>query len=114
VTGSPSSLAALLLFAISRVAGSQQQRLHNDVVTGHVTSETAQSLAGADVVITIAPSAATLRTRSDSSGNYHFAITNGTGEYVLFIGMIGGVPFRKRLTTTGSDTTRGAIETESW
>ena len=42
-----------------------------------------QPLPGADVVLTIAPSAATLRTKSDSAGNYRITITNGTGEYTI-------------------------------
>ncbi|HEY4304489.1 MAG TPA: carboxypeptidase-like regulatory domain-containing protein [Gemmatimonadaceae bacterium] len=94
----------LLLAVVTRSAPAQA-RARTDVVTGHVRSENAEPVVGADVVITIAPSAATVRTRSDSSGNFRLVVSNGTGEYVLFVGMIGRVPFRKRLTASGSDTT---------
>ena len=98
------ALSALFASAVTSRT-SAQARLRNDIVTGRVTTEASQPLPGADVVITLAPSAATIRTKSDSSGNYRIAITNGTGEYVLFVGTIGRTPFRKRLTAAGNDTT---------
>jgi hypothetical protein len=76
----------------------------NDEVRGRITTDSGVPIAGADVFVTIAPSAQTLRAVSDSSGLYSLAISGGTGEYLFYAGALGRKPFRRRLTGQGRDT----------
>lgn len=76
-----------------------------DVVRGRVTTDSGVAIAGADAIVTMAPSAETIRTLTDSSGSYSIAIADGSGEYLLYVGATGRKSFRKRLTRTGGDTT---------
>jgi hypothetical protein len=76
-----------------------------DVVRGRVTTDSGVAIAGADAIVTVAPSAESFRTLTDSSGRYSIAITDGSGEYLLYVGAPGRRPFRQRLTRVGGDTT---------
>ncbi|HEX7545928.1 MAG TPA: carboxypeptidase-like regulatory domain-containing protein, partial [Gemmatimonadaceae bacterium] len=76
-----------------------------DVVRGRVTTDSGTAIAGADAIVTMAPTVETFRTLTDSSGNYSVTITDGSGEYLLFVGAPGRKSFRQRLTRTGGDTT---------
>jgi hypothetical protein len=76
-----------------------------DSVRGRVTTDSGAVIAGADVIITIAPSTKTVRQATDSTGHYAMAIADGTGEYILYIGAAGRKPFRLRLTRIGRDST---------
>jgi hypothetical protein len=76
-----------------------------DVVRGRVTTDSGTAIAGADAIVTIAPSVETFRTLTDSTGNYSITITDGSGEYLLFVGAPGRKSFRQRLTRVGGDTT---------
>ena len=76
-----------------------------DVVRGRVTTDSGAAIAGADAIVTVAPSTESFRTLTDSSGSYSITIADGTGEYLLYVGAPGRKPFRQRLTRVGRDTT---------
>ncbi|MGH7654607.1 MAG: carboxypeptidase-like regulatory domain-containing protein, partial [Gemmatimonadaceae bacterium] len=77
----------------------------HDIVRGRVTTDSGTAIVGADAIVTMAPTVQTFRTLTDSAGNYSIAITDGSGEYLLFVGAAGRKAFRQRLTRTGGDTT---------
>ena len=89
--------------AVAATAGAQGQRA--DTIRGRVTTDSGRAILGATVAVTMAPTAESFTTTTDSSGTYVLAIRNGTGEYILYIGAIGRRPLRRRLTRTGDDTT---------
>lgn len=93
---------ALALLTPGRLLTAQ----HIDVVRGTVVTDSGAAIPNADIVVTIAPSADAARGQSDTSGSFHVAIRDGSGEYVLTVASIGRRPFRLRLTRTGArDTT---------
>src|SRR5207253_2289380 len=75
------------------------------VIQGRVTTDSGVVVVAADVIVTIAPTAETMASKTDSSGNYRVAITNTTGEYLLYVGAIGRKPFRQRVTISAVDST---------
>jgi hypothetical protein len=75
------------------------------VIQGRVTTDSGAVIPAADVIVTIAPTAETITSKTDSSGNYRVAITNTTGEYLLYVGALGRKPFRQRVTITAIDST---------
>jgi len=76
----------------------QPQSLKTDVIRGRVTSDSGHAVAGATVVVTVAPTTNTVLGETDSSGTYRVEIPDGTGEYVLFISHAGFKPFHQRVT----------------
>lgn len=95
--------AMILVLLTAPLAAAQGQ---GDVVRGNVTSDSGTALPGADVFVTMAPSADVIRDKSDSLGNFSISIPSGTGEYLVYIGALGHSPFRRRLTRTSTvDTT---------
>jgi hypothetical protein len=74
-----------------------------DVLSGHVKSDSGTVVVGAEVMVTVSPTTSTFSATTDSTGGYRVTVTNGTGEYLLYVGRAGYRPFRKRLpTATGS------------
>lgn len=96
------TFVVLLLAAAS--AGATAQTKHH-AIQGRVTSDSGAVIPGADVIVTIAPTAETITSKSDSAGMYHVAIPNPTGEYLLYVGALGRKPFRQRVTITAVDST---------
>jgi hypothetical protein len=90
---------ALFLLAV-RASGAQTA----DIIRGRVTSDSGKVLAAADIIVTMAPSAETFVSKTDSAGVYRVEIPKGSGEYLLYIGMTGFRPFRQRVTRKGSET----------
>lgn len=78
-------------------------RARTDRVQGRVTSDSG-AVVGADVIVTMAPTAAVFRTATDSAGRYTLVIPEGTGEYLLYIGALNRRAHRQRLTHAGGDT----------
>lgn len=100
------ALTALLAFAaLSAPFHHAAAQARPDSVRGRVTSDSGAAIAGADVIVTIAPTTNTVRQTTDSTGRYALAIPDGTGEYILYIGAAGRKPFRLRLTRSGRDST---------
>lgn len=98
-------LPYVLLLAITAIATANAQATRADTVRGRVTTDSGAAIPGATIAVTMAPSAESFTTSSDSSGAYAIAILNGSGEYILYIGAPGRRPLRRRLTRTGGDTT---------
>src|ERR1019366_1910243 len=98
-------LPGLLLAALSAPLHRADAQVRADSIRGRVTTDSGAVIAGADVIITIAPTTNVVRQVTDSSGRYALAIPDGTGEYILYIGAVGRKPFRLRLTRTGRDST---------
>jgi hypothetical protein len=96
------ALVAVLPFAGPTVAAAQAK---HHVIRGRVTTDSGVVIAGADVIVTIAPTAETIASKSDSSGGYAVAVTNPTGEYLLYVGALGRRPFRQRVNITAVDST---------
>jgi len=94
--------ASALLIAAATAAAAQSR---TDVIKGRVTTDSGAVVAGAQVIVTMAPTRAVVQATGDASGNYEIKLDNGTGEYLLYISAVGRVAFRKRLTATGGDTT---------
>ena len=95
-------LAVLVLVARGSVLTAQTK---HHVIQGRVTTDSGVVIPAADVIVTIAPTAETITSKTDSSGNYRIAITNTTGEYLLYVGALGRKPFRQRVTITAIDST---------
>ena len=96
-------LLALALVAERTALATAQTRHH--IIQGRVTTDSGAVIAAADVIVTIAPTAETITSKTDSSGNYRVAITNTTGEYLLYVGALGRKPFRQRVTISAVDST---------
>ncbi len=92
-------LAVLLCLAPPAAARAQRPQ----VIQGRVTSDSGAAIAGADVIVTVAPTAETISGKSDSSGAYRVVIAKPTGEYILYIGALGRKPFRQRVTIKAPD-----------
>lgn len=74
-----------------------------DVLRGQVKSDSGTAVAGAEVMVTVAPTTATFSGTTDSTGAYRVTVPNGTGEYLVYVARPGYKPFRERLpTATGS------------
>lgn len=95
--------AVALLFVLAGSLAAQTPQKHH-VIQGRITSDSG-AVADADVIVTIAPTAETVLGKSDAAGNYHLAITNPTGEYIVNISALGYRPFRQRVTITAVDST---------
>ena len=91
----------LLVASWAQRGGGQTRR---DVVQGRVTADSGLPVAGAEVIVTVSPTASVFRESSDSSGRFRITIDGGTGEYVFFAGALGRRSFRVRLLATGADT----------
>jgi hypothetical protein len=76
---------------------------HHDTIRGTVTTDSGKVLAGADIIITMAPDRLSRATATDSAGHYSMEFANGTGDYLVHISATGYSTFRKRVTRIGSD-----------
>jgi hypothetical protein len=74
-----------------------------DVLRGRVVTDSGVAIVGADVIVTMAPGAETFRERTDAAGRYAITIPDGTGEYLVYIGILGRRPFRRRVTRASGD-----------
>src|SRR5688572_1928313 len=96
---------AAMSFLVALSASAHAQTTRTDTIRGHVISDSGRAIPAATVAVTMAPSAESFTTTTDSSGAYLLAIRNGSGEYILYIGAPGRRPLRRRLTRIGGDTT---------
>ena len=94
------SLIAALLVTFPAAARAQ---IHRDVIRGTVTTDSGSALAGADVIITMAPDRLSRATKTDASGAYTLTFENGTGDYLVHVAAPGRETFRKRVTRSGAD-----------
>lgn len=76
---------------------------HHDLVRGTVTTDSGKVIAGADVIITMAPNRDSRSTKTDDGGHYSIAFENGTGDYLVHVSAVGRATFRKRITRVGTD-----------
>jgi hypothetical protein len=97
--------ALLAMLASIALPSALDAQTKHHVIQGRVTTDSGAVVTGADVIVTIAPTAETITGKSDSSGLYRVAITDPTGEYLLYVGSIGRKPFRQRVTITALDST---------
>jgi hypothetical protein len=74
-----------------------------EVIRGRVTTDSGRVIAGADVIVTMAPNRDVFRSTSDSAGQYRVEIAKGTGDYLVYIGAPGRRALRKRVTRSGND-----------
>jgi hypothetical protein len=92
------ALAAAIASLSASPAGAQTRP---EVIRGRVTTDSGATIAGADIIATMAPNRDIFRATSDSSGAYRLAIPNGTGDYLVYIAAPGRRALRKRVTRTG-------------
>lgn len=97
----------LLAFAALIVSGlgsrvSAQAPIHRDVIQGTVTSDSG-AVAGADVIVTMAPDRLSEAAKTDVAGHYAIVFERGTGDYLVHVSATGFETFRKRVTRTGAD-----------
>lgn len=98
-------LVAALAVALhpAHVAAQELPATRHDVIRGRVTGADGRPVRGADVVVTVAPTAETLMAVTDSAGAYRVAIEHGTGEYLLYVAASGRRAVRQRVTIAGRD-----------
>lgn len=84
-----------LVFALVVPTLLQAQSL--EVVSGRVRADSTTPLAGAKVVVQMAPDRATDSTRTDADGRWQLSFANGTGDYLARITRVGYKPLRARL-----------------
>jgi hypothetical protein len=94
------AVAAILFFVPT--ANGQTRR---EIIRGRVATDSGRALAGADIIVTMAPNREVFRTTSDSAGGYELAIAAGTGDYLVYIGAIGRRALRKRVTRVANEST---------
>lgn len=100
------TVALVLMCAVVRgTARSQTPAARSvHVIAGRVTTDSGSAIQGADVIVTIAPSADIVAGKSDSTGAYRVIINDPTGEYLLYIAALGRQPFRQRVNISRPDT----------
>ncbi len=76
---------------------------HQDVLRGAVTTDIGTAIAGADVIITMAPDRDSRSSKTDAEGHYSITFEKGTGDYLVHISALGRATFRKRVTRVGTD-----------
>src|SRR5437870_9723641 len=96
-----SLIAALIAALVAAQPASAQTR--PQVIQGRVTDSTGVPVFPANVVVTVAPTAEVLSTRTDSTGGYRVHIARATGEYVLNVNLVGWRPFRQRVNIAPPD-----------
>lgn len=98
-----SRTALALLVLLCAASGAQAQApIHRDVVHGTVTSDSGV-VAGADVIVTMAPDRRSEAAKTDAAGHYSIIFEHGTGDYLVHVSATGFETFRKRVTRTGAD-----------
>ncbi len=94
------AIGVTTMLALPSVALAQT---HHDVIRGTVTSDSGHALAGADVIVTMAPDRTSQATKTGADGKYEIDFAQGTGDYLVHISALNLETFRKRVTRTGSD-----------
>jgi hypothetical protein len=100
------AVASLMVLATISLAGNAAAQTRHDIIRGIVTTDSGGAggvVAGAEVVVTIAPARNSRMTRTDSSGRYSMLFTDGSGDYLVHVSAVGYNTFRKRVTGTGAD-----------
>lgn len=97
-------LVAVALFTSLGVAGAQEPApTHHDVIRGTVIDSAGAPMAGADVIVTMAPDRSFQRAQTDAAGAYAITFEQGTGDYLVHAAAAGMQTFRKRITRSGND-----------
>ena len=97
-----------LVFAVVFPVLLQAQSL--EVVSGRVRADSTNPVAGAKVVVQMAPDRATDSTTTDADGRWQLSFANGTGDYLVRITRVGYKPLRQRLRR-GADSAAMALDT---
>jgi hypothetical protein len=95
-------LGIVLLLGARAPAGAQAP-VHRDVVQGRATTDSGAPVAGADVIVTMAPDRISEATKTDAAGRYALVFEHGTGDYLVHVSAVGYAPVRKRVTRTGAE-----------
>lgn len=96
-------LAHVVLLAMISSAKHASAQTHRDTIRGTVTTDSGRVIAGADIIVTIAPTRDSRATKTDSSGRYSIVFVDASGDYLVHISAVGYGTFRKRVTRTGAD-----------
>jgi hypothetical protein len=89
-----------LLAGVSATAAAQSK---TQVIRGRIASDSGTVVRGADVIVTVAPTAEVVATTSDSVGAYRVLLVNPTGEYLLSVSALGRKPIRRRVSIAPGD-----------
>jgi len=68
-----------------------------DVVRGRIVDDSAHAVAGATVMITRGPDRLTQQATTDSTGAYRSRFEEGTGDYLVYVSVVGFKPVRRRV-----------------
>lgn len=100
------SLASIGVLAapLASTRAQSPTQFRHEIIRGRVTTDSGVALQGADVIVTMAPTAETFATTSNATGEFSISIPRGTGEYLLYAGMLGRRAFKQRVTRAGADT----------
>ena len=95
-------MIGLALWLPLAATGLGAQQATPDIVRGRVTSDSGRALV-AEVIVTRGPDRLTLRTTSDSSGNYSVRFDSGTGDYLVYVAAAGYRAARRRVQRVGAE-----------
>jgi hypothetical protein len=74
-----------------------------DVVRGRITDDSARAVVGAAVMITRGPDRLTQQAVTDSTGAYRSRFEEGTGDYLVYVAVVGFKPVRRRVQRQGDE-----------
>jgi len=74
-----------------------------DVVRGRVVDDSARAVVGATVMITRGPDRLTQQATTDSTGAYRSRFEEGTGDYLVYVAVVGFKPVRRRVQRQGDE-----------
>jgi hypothetical protein len=98
-------LALAAAVPLAAAAQEAEYRIQRDVINGTVTTDDGVPIAGADVIVTMAPERISRATTTDSSGRYEVIFEQGTGDYLVYIRAVGRETLRRRVTREGTEST---------
>ncbi|MCC6243235.1 MAG: TonB-dependent receptor [Gemmatimonadaceae bacterium] len=93
------AICGALLLAWASVGHAQG----SDIVRGTVRSDSGRVIAGAAVMVTRSSDRALSQTSTDSAGRWRVAISDGSGDYLVFISAVGFQSARRRVQRVANE-----------
>lgn len=93
-----------IFFAVALIGpvGAVQAQVSADSIRGQVLTDSGSAIVSAEVVVTIVPTAESVRAQTDSAGRFIVNVS-GHGEYLLYVSSLGRQAFRKRISRVQGD-----------
>ncbi|MGI8619616.1 MAG: carboxypeptidase-like regulatory domain-containing protein [Gemmatimonadaceae bacterium] len=97
------AIISLVVAAPQAAAQIPEYRIQSDTIRGRVTTDSAQAIADAEVIVTMAPDRVSKFAKTDAVGRYHIVFEQGTGDYLVYVKTIGRQTFRRRITRDSTE-----------